>query len=316
MIHIEFFRNVKDRNTHSVQPLDRLLTRATTSTILKAITSNYREWLKNYPTLTTKDISDRKSGIFNAVTFSGTFTGTGKAQDIKDMSGLIVLDIDHIENLPEVWQKLKTRYTHLMFISPSGDGIKLVLKHNLTDPLKWQYLYYELEAYYLEMFSIELDKSGKDINRMCFIPYIEHLYKNDDSTVWQYTGKYEKTVKAQSTPKTIQSQPQDTSDDLVKECYYISKYLYENKICMTQEYNDWIAYGYSLCELGEQGRNIFHNISMLSDKYDADALDNKYDYMLDHYDAERNSLDFYIDNGNCAIAQHIIKIKYGFNCQQ
>lgn len=60
-----------------------------------------------------------------------------------------------------------------MFLSPSGNGIKVVIKHNLKEPTLWKYLFNELEAYYLDKYNIVLDKSGKDINRMCFLPYIE-----------------------------------------------------------------------------------------------------------------------------------------------
>ena len=111
---------------------------------------------------------------FPAVTFGGTFNGTGKTEDINKMSGLIVLDFDHIKNLAEVRQNLENDcHTFLLFVSPWGDGLKVVVKHNLTDPQKWQYLYFELEAYYLNTFGLVTDKSGKDISRMCFLPFID-----------------------------------------------------------------------------------------------------------------------------------------------
>lgn len=47
MIHIEFFNNVKDRTKHSIQPLERILTKAQTSEILRLKTNHYREWLND-----------------------------------------------------------------------------------------------------------------------------------------------------------------------------------------------------------------------------------------------------------------------------
>jgi len=236
------------------------------------------------------------------------------------MSGLIVLDFDHIKNLPEVRQKLENdSNTFLLFVSPSGDGLKVVVKHGLTDPLKWQYLYFELEAYYLNTFGLETDKSGKDISRMCFLPYIDTLFKNDNSTVWQYTGTFEKgqlrytdiCVPLIPTISTATS----TTDDLYNECFYISVYLFQNKISIAESYEDWLSYGYSICALSEKGREIFHNISCISDKYDVDNCNEQYDYMLSHFDEDRTNINNFINNGKRAIAHHIIYKQYGFLCQ-
>jgi hypothetical protein len=277
------------------------------------------QWLKDNPKATKQEKSQKKLFYFPAVAFGGTFNGTGKAEDINIMSGLIVLDLDHIKNLAEVRQKLENdNHTFLLFVSPSGDGLKVVIKHDLTDPLKWQYLYCELEAYYLNTFDLETDKSGKDISRMCFLPYIDTLYQNDNSTAWQYTGEFEKgqlryaDICVPLIPDI--STATRTTDDRYNECFYISVYLFQNKISIAESYEDWLSYGYSLCALGEQGREIFHNISCISDKYDVDKCDEKYEYMLNHFDEDRTNLNNFINNGKRAIAHHIIYKQYGFLC--
>lgn len=328
MIELEFFQKLTDRqpHQHSVQPLDKLLKWTTSNPVLKQNTCQYRKFLTDNPFATKERKSNAKIYYFPTCTFSGTFSGTAKAEDIKNMSGLIVIDLDHIQKLVEVRQKLENdNYTYLMFTSPSNDGLKIVVKHNLTDPLKWQNLYFEIEAYYQELFKGYQDNEGgqlapdracKDINRMCFLPYIDNLYKNDNSQVWEYQATFEKPVKIQRV-SVSDAQPlcKEYTDDLYKECFYISSYLFEYKICMTQNYEDWLLYGYSLCELGESGREIFHNISCLSEKYDPDTLDCKYDYLLKTYDPEKTGIDFYISNGKKAIAQHQLYVKYGFQRQ-
>jgi hypothetical protein len=320
MINIELFPKVNDRSTHSVQSLQRLLKWSTSNETLKQNTCLYQQWLKDNPNATKQEKSQKKVFYFPAVTFGGTFNGTGKAEDIIIMSGLIVLDFDHIKNLPEVRQKLENdSNTFLLFISPSGDGLKVVVKHSLTEPLKWQYLYFELEAYYLNTFSLETDKSGKDISRMCFLPYINTLFQNDNSTVWQYTGAFEKgqlryaDICAPLIPDI--STATCTTDDLYNECFYISVYLFQNKISIAESYEDWLSYGYSICALGEQGRELFHNISCISDKYDVDNCDEQYDYMLSHFDEDRTNINNFINNGKRAIAHHTIYKQYGFLCK-
>lgn len=261
---------------------------------------------------------------FPAVTFGGTFTNSGKAEDIKTMSGLIVLDFDHIVNLTEIQNQLKSDpYTFLLFVSPSGDGLKAVVKHNLTDQQKWQYLYKELEFYYLQKFKgvtdkkgkqLNTDPSGKDISRMCFLPHINDLYRHDNSVVWQYSGEYEKQTKAHIPEVSKELKTNETTDSFYKECLYISAYLFEHKINIAENYQDWLSYGYSLCELGEKGREIFHNISCISEKFDADECDNQFDVMLENFDPDRTNINNFINNGKRAIAHHTIYEKYGFLC--
>jgi hypothetical protein len=315
MIDLELFPKVNDRNTHSIQSLQRLLKWATSNETLKRNTCAYIQWLKDNPCATKQEKSQKKLFYFPAVTFGGTFNGTGKAEDINIMSGLIVLDFDHIKNLAEVRQKLENdSHTFLLFVSPSGDGLKVVVKHGLTDPLKWQYLYFELEAYYLNTFGLETDKSGKDISRMCFLPYIDTLFQNDNSTVWQYIGAYYKPTSNPQTDRCIINTKSEEVDDLYTECYYIAEYMFENKISIAESYEDWLSYGYCLCALGEQGREIFHNISCISEKYDVDNCDEQYDYMLSHFDEDRTNINNFINNGKRAIAHHTIYKQYGFLC--
>ena len=324
MINIELFPKVNFRNKHSVQSLERLLKWATSNETLKQNTCAYIQWLKDNPNATKQEKSQKKVFYFPAVTFGGTFTGTGTAKDISVMSGLGVLDFDHIKNLPEVRQKLENdSHTFLLFISPSGDGLKVVVKHDLIDPLKWQYLYFEFEAYYLQIFKgvldisgkqLGTDPSGKDISRMCFLPYIEDLYMNDNSILWQYTGEYEKQAKVHLSKDSTELNTTEMTEDLYKECLYISAYLFENKISIAENYEDWLSYGYSICALGEQGREIFHNISCVSDKYDVEKCHDQYDYMLNHFDEERTNINNFIINSKRAIAHHAIYKQYGFLC--
>ena len=278
---IELFNNVANRNTHSVQPLERVLKMATTSAKLKANTNNYRLWLQTNPDAPKAEKSAKKVQSFPALTFAGTFTGTGTAKDINNMSGLIVLDIDHISDITKVRQTIELdKFTYLVFTSPSNDGLKVVIKHNLTNPNEWKYLYNSLELYYQKTFGIDTDKSGKDISRMCFLPFIDNLYINDNSEVWQYSGIPEQPVKAIKSPVSKPNESNEANEDLYKECFYLSAYLFENKINITENYEDWILYAFSLCELNEQGREIFHNISCGSEKYNADTCDKQFNYFF------------------------------------
>jgi hypothetical protein len=314
MINIEFFRSVKYRNTHNKQSLERILRWMTTNEVLKQNTMKYRQWLMDNPIATVSEKSEKKVYYFPAVIFAGTFSGTGKAEDINQISGLFVVDFDHIDNIIEVRRRLENdMHTYLLFASPSGDGLKLVVKHDLIDSQKWLNLFLEIQLYYHENYNLEIDHKCKDISRMCFIPYVDKLYRNDNSRIWHYSGVYEKQRAAHAMKSIDDLNPNET-DALYHECYYISAYLFEHKINITEDYNDWLSYGFSLCYLGESGREIFHNISCISDKYDHDECDEKFDYMLENYNPDRTNICVFINNSKTAIANYHLFEKYAFNC--
>ena len=62
------------------------------------------------------------------VTFCGTFTSRSNA-NLRNHSGLACLDFDDVQNLEELRRELnKDLYTFSSFVSPSGDGLKVLVK--------------------------------------------------------------------------------------------------------------------------------------------------------------------------------------------
>ncbi len=136
-------------------------------------------------TLNIRQLQDKaKSRVFKAqsfdyVTFSGTFSKRTDNDLIKH-SGLITIDFDHVQDLEQLKQKLlKDEYfdTELLFISPSGDGLKWVISIDLT---RGSHLLFfnAIAAYIKTNYNLEVDKSGKDISRACFLPYDNNIYIN------------------------------------------------------------------------------------------------------------------------------------------
>ena len=304
---VEYFKKVNNRPDHRPADLNKILTWATSDSKLKQNTNTYKKFLKDNPKATRKEISQQKLELFSAITFGGTFGGTGKSEDLLEMSGLIVLDFDHVERLEEVRQELENDIqTYLLFISPSGDGLKVVVKHNLKDPLKWQYLYQELEEYFANKYYLVTDKSGKDISRMCYIPYIDNLYQKEDSWEWNYTGKFENIFEKLNEfekGEIAGYKKTEISDELYQECFYMSVFLVQNKINLTESYDDWLSYGFSLCTFGEEGRQIYHNICSVSDKYNYSECDDKYNIILRDFNGDKSGINKYLIRAKEAIAK-------------
>ena len=74
----------------------------------------------------------------------------------------------------------KDKYTYSVFISPSGDGLKLIVKVP-AEADNHKYYFKSLEQKYN---SIYFDKTSKNISRVCYESYDPLIYVNENSAVW------------------------------------------------------------------------------------------------------------------------------------
>ncbi|MBL7473088.1 BT4734/BF3469 family protein [Robertkochia sediminum] len=138
----------------------------------KQQTSNLRK------TKESQTARKRKSNL-DYVTFSGTFTSRSEA-DLKMHSGLMVLDFDLLENPAKVKSDLlKDPYfeTELLFLSPSGNGLKWVITVDLSAVDHPNY-YRAVTNYLKYTYGYDVDPSGKDISRACFLAHDPNVYIN------------------------------------------------------------------------------------------------------------------------------------------
>ena len=115
--------------------------------------------------------------IFQA-TFDETTSKTGKTgawrkQSATRLTGLVVMDIDHVDNPREVFESWhlatdgRTKRTGilLVYVTPSGKGLKVVFK---ADVAKGN-LIDNQHAMASELGNVTIDESGKDSSRMSYI---------------------------------------------------------------------------------------------------------------------------------------------------
>jgi hypothetical protein len=137
-----------------------------------------------------------KAANFDYCTFSGTFTNRNDKALVKH-SGLLCLDFDHLSRTPlsfgrGVGGEVETLFnrllqddyfdTQLLFRSPSGDGLKWVIQ--ISPP--WGDLggcthgdfFAAVANYILQTYGVEVDKSGRDISRACFLPHDPQAFIN------------------------------------------------------------------------------------------------------------------------------------------
>jgi hypothetical protein len=137
-----------------------------------------------------KSLSENKMEAYNkakrslpAFTPSGKFIDGRKADLLAEYSNYIILDIDKLskadlQNASHLANQ--SEFTYASFISPSGNGLKILVKID-TPKTEHKETFLKVQAHYESILKLEIDKSGKDVTRLCFYSYDENLYLNENA---------------------------------------------------------------------------------------------------------------------------------------
>ncbi len=136
--------------------------------------------------LANKDEAKRyKATHFDYCTFSGLFRKR-KEDELLMHSGLMCIDFDHVPDLGNLKQRLLAdEYfdTELMFVSPSGDGLKWIVSVDLQG-MEHSRFFRAIANYLMHAGYPKVDMSGSDVARSCFLPhdpcaFINPKYRED-----------------------------------------------------------------------------------------------------------------------------------------
>ena len=127
-----------------------------------------------------------KLNELSAVTVSGVFSDGRKKELVKAYTGYIILDIDKIEGDADL---LKAKvasipYTYVCFKSISGKGLKIIVQ---TDALLTEHeqVFEQVSRMYEDVLRVPVDKSGKDVSRLCVLNHDAEIYFNENACVYQ-----------------------------------------------------------------------------------------------------------------------------------
>lgn len=141
--------------------------------------SYYKKITKQLRAITDKkENRNFKAKYFPYCTFSGTFTNRNENSLIKH-SGYLALDFDKLDDIFEIKRLLlKDIYfeTELLYISPNGNGLKWIITIDINGKYSHSEYFQAIYNYIKRTYSIEVDKSCRDISRASFICY--------DPTAW------------------------------------------------------------------------------------------------------------------------------------
>jgi hypothetical protein len=124
-----------------------------------------------------------------AFTPSGKFVGGRKLEFLAEYSNCIILDIDKLtaadlQNAKHLANQ--SEFTFASFTSPSGNGLKILVKIN-SEKANHKETFLLAQDHYEKLLKLQIDKSGKDLTRLCFYSYDENLYYNENAKIFSAT---------------------------------------------------------------------------------------------------------------------------------
>lgn len=217
------YKNILDTSPYEQKPLNEVLTQI----------HNCVQWhiidpcRKLYAESNTDAYSEKKK-LLMCFTPSGMFEGGRKAEHFKTYSGFVILDIDKLplDNINTIKENVMAMpLTFCCFISPSGAGLKILIRVS-SNPQEHAQAFNQLKCIYERELNVEIDKSGKDINRLCFYSSDREIYVNEIALI--FTPKFEIPMK--------QMNPQNHSANN----YYNWKQAFEKCIKLTENKEQFV----------------------------------------------------------------------------
>lgn len=174
---------------------------ASTLKILEAI--KFGRWESLIKKIRECDNKEERSNLkkdLPCVTFSGTFNKTRRESNIKTYSKLMVVDIDNLKHneLKKFKSSLKEDPFIICFFESPSRGLKALVEVNseLEDHKGKAFPY--VQEYFKDAHGITIDKSGKDVSRLCYVSYDPELYYTEDYDVFDIPTNFESITEKKS----------------------------------------------------------------------------------------------------------------------
>jgi len=175
--NVTIFKSIKDTDTPFFRDVRVILDR------IKDGAGTTKELVKKIRLEKRKPERQELKKQLPAICFSGTFNKRTDAS-LLEHSGIICLDFDGYPKQKELLQDKenlsKNKYVFSVFISPSGNGLKVLVKIPADAENHTNY-FNSLEKYFNNPY---FDKTSKNLSRVCYDSYDPLIYVNENSSIW------------------------------------------------------------------------------------------------------------------------------------
>lgn len=198
---VSYYKNIRDINTNQT---------ATIGSILRSIECGGKNGAiaNQIHQIRTEQDKERRSQLkkgLPVIMWQGIFNCRGKS-GLKSLSGALCIDIDHKSE--DELLMLKSTLTTVpwvlaFFRSPSGDGLKVLVKASVKTPQEYENCYAQLIDVFRNTFECEVDESCKEYSKACYTSYDPDIYVNPDALDYHFS--YDPTYDKQSSMKCRKS---------------------------------------------------------------------------------------------------------------
>jgi len=190
-MEVTIFKNISDINTPFYKNIDVIFDRIKNG--------NSKELIEGVRNEKDSDLRNKLKKNLPSICFSGKFTKRADSA-ILEHSGFICLDFDKFKTSQEMQEfndfVQKDKYTFCSFVSPSGNGYKVIVK--VPKDKKYHKMYFDaLKDYYDSPY---FDTTSKNISRVCYESYDPNLFINRDSELWTDKSEFEQFTVAEKKP--------------------------------------------------------------------------------------------------------------------
>lgn len=290
------------QNTTNPKPIGEIefstLTTIIQTCVYKPYGINYKDTIDNIRQAVANGTPDATRAMKNtlpAITPAGIFSHRNN-ESCTEYSQMIVFDVDGKDQTPgwtqkdaENWidsiQFRNNKHIAYAFISPSGNGVKIIAKHSEPKE-KHGDVFDALKEHFESLHGFVID-DGSDIARQMYLSHSPKTFTNRNCEPFKLPDippaltlhpitDVKSNHQSLSANKTANKQAIASNSDSVK-LDALCEWVSQTGTDITDKYNEWqnIAFGLATA-FGEDGRKAFHIISRNHAEYDATKCDAKY----------------------------------------
>ncbi len=177
-MNVSVFKDLfKSQDVPFIVPIEKIIKRIQQGTS--------KDLIERIRTAETKELRTALKTQLPSILFAGEFSERNSKSLVKH-SGLMVVDFDKYENDKSMFDHLdilkQNPHFYLLFISPSGNGIKGVVKippaTKETHPKIFKAFQKEFDFDYFDI-------SNCNVDRVCFESYDPNIYVNDKAITFE-----------------------------------------------------------------------------------------------------------------------------------
>lgn len=240
-------------------------------------------WGAVEPYRRTKDKSYKKKLL--CYTPCGVFIERS-IEGLSQYNKLICVDIDKKDNtgidLPQLMKSLeKSQFIYAYHKSVSGEGYAVYIKLAIESEEQHSQTYEVIEKMFRDEMGIIVDKGCKDVCRLRYISADSRLYLNPNAI--PYCPVFDE--------RKVNSHRGVTTEREQNNFIFLLNSIVDSGIDITDNYHDWVKIAFGIANaLGEQGREYFHSISMVSNKYSYMATEKLYNSAMKREEDGRGNI--------------------------